>query len=224
MRSRAARRRGELIPVPQNTWGYSPARLSAYAEASEHATSASLADPSSPLLALHAVLACHDAIRISATDFSRSNAQALGDEETLEVLISLSRLHGKGALLLVHLLRLTAPWRTTDGSDDAGGGRKKGRKEKGDCGDGGEGGAAATSPPVLRVGGGGGTEGGGGFGPSDGAVAEPEPSDPTDEARAITHIIVCYTHRANMYTVASNPVACLLLTHAPSAYSPILPS
>ena len=193
-RSRAATYRGELVAVRDEE--FSPARFAAFTEASTHAAAAASADPASPLLALHAILACYDAIQSGAYDeYCRAlSSYGAGNEKVLEALIPLNRLANRMMALLINTRGLTARLQTAEGGDGAGDGVKE--KEKGGGGGafsaGGRKEAAAPSA-APSAGSAQGLEGGGGGGGATlggpGAPAEAQPSDPlfevSDRARLI---------------------------------------
>ena len=168
-----------------------PARLAAFIEASEYAGAAARADPSSPLLALHAALACCHAINNGGgiAECERLQKASGGEavEESMEVAVKINRLHNRMQFLLLDIRRLIAPPRKTDGGDDAvGGEKKKKNKKKGEAEAEAGGGKEVAAPSAGSAGG----EGGGGgsaeaglLTSADGATAEPQPSDPLDEAR-----------------------------------------
>ena len=106
-RSRAATYRGEMVTVP--TGEFSPSRLAACTEACELAFSAANADPSSPLLATHAVFACYLATNSGAAH-GYGQAVTLHGEcsmATLVALLPLCYLRNRTVALLVNVLRVT---------------------------------------------------------------------------------------------------------------------
>ena len=186
-RARAADYRGEEVPVPQAE--PSPTRLAAFMEASEHASAAARSDPSSPLLALHAVFACLTAIDNGAS-LEYTQAQSLhgeGDEATAVAFFPMCHLHIHVSSHLADIFTLTA--RIADGGGNAGGGNKKKNKKVQKCEAEAGGGKEVAAPSAGSSAGGGSAasaSGGGSSGPpapTDGAAAEPQPSDPLTEVR-----------------------------------------
>ena len=132
--SRAASYRGDRLPpapapttVPDGVSGGAsrtsvgegacPAHLAAYTEASALAAAAARADPSSPLLALHAFLACYAAIHNGASWAYARSAASLGEGhiETLAALLPLHALHNRAMLQLANISRMTLPPRSRGG-------------------------------------------------------------------------------------------------------------
>ena len=215
-RARASDYLGDEVIAPKGE--HSPARLAAYTEASEHAAAATKADPSSPLLALHAVLACYNATRNGASEeYSRALSLCRqGNEAALTALLPLSRLHHRMMSMLLHLQSLAASAQKAEGGGDVGDGSKKKKKKKGAGegllvgGGGGGGGMEVAAPSAGSAGEGSATaaaaaaaaaavaaSAGGSSAPpapTTAAATEPQPSDSLTEVRAITYMIVCPTN------------------------------
>ena len=192
-RSRAAAYRGELAAARTPKGEFNPACLAALTEASTHASAAASADPASPLLALHAALACYDAIQSGLKQYELALSQhgAAVSEAALEALVPLNRLDNRMMALLTSVRRLTTRGRKADRGDDAGDGdTEAGKGGGGEDISAGEGVEELTAPPAGGSAGGGGGPGPGPAPPSSSVVssAELQPSDPINEVSALPQI------------------------------------